>query len=123
MFKSEVIRNNLNPSWKVLQMSMQQLCNGDPHRPLLIECFDWNKDGKHEIIGAVTTSLDALAQLYVSWMQCRDAIDAADTRVLPMCCSAQLLQSMCHPFLHIRCRRWATDVMLCTLVAVDGLPM
>jgi Ca2+-dependent lipid-binding protein len=65
VYKTAVVMRNLNPSWRPVTVSMQQLCNGDPHRPLLIECFDWNKSGSHELIGAVTTSLHALSQAYV----------------------------------------------------------
>lgn len=32
--------NNLNPSWRPFEASMSQLCNCDPHRPLLLEVFD-----------------------------------------------------------------------------------
>ncbi len=62
MFKSEVIKKTLNPTWAVATTGMQQLCNGDPYRPLLIECFDWNADGSNELIGSVTTSVDDLAK-------------------------------------------------------------
>ena len=41
MFKTEVIMKTLNPTWRVATASMQQLCNGDPYRNVLIECFDW----------------------------------------------------------------------------------
>ena len=34
---AQVIDNNLNPTWKPFQASMAQLCNCDPHRPLLLE--------------------------------------------------------------------------------------
>ena len=33
----QVINNDLNPTWKPFQASMAQLCNCDPHRPLLLE--------------------------------------------------------------------------------------
>jgi hypothetical protein len=37
----QVINNNLNPTWCPFKASMSQLCNCDPHRPLLLEvrCF------------------------------------------------------------------------------------
>lgn len=43
VFKSEVIRKELNPRWKLFEISLQQLCNGDLHRPLRFEVFDWNR--------------------------------------------------------------------------------
>ena len=60
IFKTEVLMKSNDPRWKPVQLSMQQLCNGDPLRPLLVECFSWNKSGAHELLGATSTSVDAL---------------------------------------------------------------
>ena len=60
VMKTEVIKGNLNPTWKSIQVTMQQLCNGDPYRPLLIECFDWNASGELKLIGQTQMSLDDL---------------------------------------------------------------
>ncbi|KAL4428006.1 hypothetical protein ABPG75_002095 [Micractinium tetrahymenae] len=60
VLKTEVIDNNLNPQWKPFQASMAQLCNCDAHRPLLIEVFDHNASGSHDLIGACQASLAAL---------------------------------------------------------------
>ncbi len=46
--------------WKPATTSMQMMCNGDPYRPVLLEVFDWNKDGTHDLIGSATTSVDDL---------------------------------------------------------------
>eukprot|EP01087_Luapelamoeba_hula_P007490 TRINITY_DN1839_c0_g1_i1.p1 TRINITY_DN1839_c0_g1~~TRINITY_DN1839_c0_g1_i1.p1 ORF type:complete len:899 (-),score=122.24 TRINITY_DN1839_c0_g1_i1:13-2649(-) len=54
--KSEVIKNTLNPDWKPFSISIEQLNNGDPQRPLLIEVWDWNRSGSHEFIGSFTTT-------------------------------------------------------------------
>ena len=62
MFKTEVVMNNLNPTFKPIVTSMQRLCNGDPFRPILIEAFDWDKDGSHDLIGSCTTTLDDLTK-------------------------------------------------------------
>jgi len=43
--KTEVIKNNLNPKWKTLRLSMQKLCNGDIHRPIRFLIYDWEKSG------------------------------------------------------------------------------
>ena len=58
--KTEVVRKNLSPQWKQFDISLQQLCNGDIHRPLKFEVFDWNRSGKHEFIGEFKTSVHAL---------------------------------------------------------------
>lgn len=60
VLKTEVVRGNLNPRWKPIQVTMQQLSNSDPYRPLLIECFDWNSSGELKLIGQTQQSLDDL---------------------------------------------------------------
>lgn len=62
VFKTEVVMNSLNPSWRPIVTSMQRLCNGDPYRPVLLECFDWDKDGSHDLIGTCRTTLDDLSK-------------------------------------------------------------
>merc|ERR1711871_1883663 len=80
--------DNLNPSWSEfsvkeadvsfrkpkyngwrlqsdhpLSLSPLQLCNCDRYRPLKIEVRDWTKNGRHPLIGEVTTSLDDLESM------------------------------------------------------------
>ncbi|XP_064611987.1 copine-4-like isoform X2 [Liolophura sinensis] len=69
--RTEVVRNNLNPSWRTFQLSSQTLCNNDRTRPIKIDCYDWDNDGSHDFIGGFTTSLDEMAQAVtgreISW--------------------------------------------------------
>ncbi|KAL0488601.1 hypothetical protein AKO1_015697 [Acrasis kona] len=58
--KTEVHKNTLNVSFAPFQITLQHLCNGDNFRTLRIECFDWNKSGSAELIGAIETSLDTM---------------------------------------------------------------
>lgn len=58
--KTEVIKNNLNPCWKLFSISVTTLCNGDKHRPIQVECFDWDSDGSHDLIGEFQTTLHEL---------------------------------------------------------------
>ncbi|KAL4445388.1 hypothetical protein ABPG77_011213 [Micractinium sp. CCAP 211/92] len=62
VLKTEVIDNNLNPQWKPFQASMAQLCNCDEHRPLLIEVFDHDASGSHDLIGSCQASLAVLQE-------------------------------------------------------------
>jgi hypothetical protein len=39
VYRTEVIMRNLNPRWRPLSLSIQALANGDPVRPVLVECF------------------------------------------------------------------------------------
>ncbi len=61
--ETEVIMDNLSPNWKPIQIKKQTLCNADEHLPMRLECWDWEKSGKHKYICGLTTSLAQLAQL------------------------------------------------------------
>ncbi|KAL6067259.1 Copine-4 [Balamuthia mandrillaris] len=60
VYKSEEIKKTLDPVWRQFSIPVQRLCNGDLDRPLLFEVFDWNRSGKHELIGQFKTSLREL---------------------------------------------------------------
>lgn len=60
VWQSPRIDNDLNPKWKESKIPMVQLCNGDVHRPLSIEIFDWDHNGKHDSMGKVETSVDQM---------------------------------------------------------------
>lgn len=60
--KTEVINNNLNPIWKPLCITMQQF--GSKENPLLIECFDFNSNGNHALIGKLQKSVADLEKLH-----------------------------------------------------------
>ncbi|KAL0686189.1 hypothetical protein Bca4012_053037 [Brassica carinata] len=62
--KTEVLKNNLNPIWKPLFLSVQQV--GSKDSPLIIECSDFNSNGKHSLIGKVQKSLADLEKLHLA---------------------------------------------------------
>ena len=49
--RTEHIRNNLNPVWAKFSVPIRTLCNGDLDRNLKVECYDYNKSGRHSLIG------------------------------------------------------------------------
>ncbi|XP_069141533.1 copine-8-like isoform X2 [Argopecten irradians] len=55
--KTEVIKNTLNPTWRPFSITARALCNGDYDRTIKVECFDWDGDGGHDLIGEFTTNL------------------------------------------------------------------
>ncbi|THU66009.1 hypothetical protein C4D60_Mb05t09690 [Musa balbisiana] len=65
--KTEVINDNLNPVWKPVTLSVQQFgskaCLSYSENPLIIECFDFNSSGKHDLIGKLQTSVSDLEKL------------------------------------------------------------
>ena len=58
--KSEVIKNDLNPTWRPLRVPVRELCNNEYERKLKFDVFDWDSDGSHDLIGSFTTDLTKL---------------------------------------------------------------
>jgi hypothetical protein len=61
--KTEVVNNDLNPNWKSLYLTTQQY--GSKDNPLIIECFDFNSNGEHVLIGKMQRSVADLEKLYI----------------------------------------------------------
>ncbi|GAB2213458.1 hypothetical protein Drorol1_Dr00021503 [Drosera rotundifolia] len=59
--KTEVIKNDLNPTWKPVSLNVQQV--GSKDSPLIFECFNFNGNGKHDLLGKVQKSLLDLERL------------------------------------------------------------
>lgn len=62
VIKTPHIMKTLNPLWDPITASAQTICNGDMSKVLLVECYDWNKTFKHELIGQFQTTLDELVR-------------------------------------------------------------
>ncbi|GFQ06475.1 protein bonzai 1 [Phtheirospermum japonicum] len=60
--KTEVLKNDHNPRWKHIFLSIQQV--GSKDSPLTIECFNFNSNGKHDLLGKVQKSLAGLENLH-----------------------------------------------------------
>ncbi|KAK6490320.1 copine-3-like [Huso huso] len=60
--RTEVIKNNLNPAWKPFKIPMRSLCNGDLEKPIKVECYDYDNDGSHDLIGIFETNLSTLQE-------------------------------------------------------------
>jgi Ca2+-dependent lipid-binding protein len=60
VYRSETVKNNLQPKWNECQLSIETLCAGNLDRPLQIQVFDWEKSGKHKPIGVMRTTVKGL---------------------------------------------------------------
>ncbi|XP_057465072.1 protein BONZAI 1-like isoform X1 [Actinidia eriantha] len=60
--KTEVLKNDHNPAWKPTFLNIQQV--GGKDSPLIIECFNFNSNGKHDLLGKVQKSLADLEKLH-----------------------------------------------------------
>ncbi|KNC53149.1 copine-8 [Thecamonas trahens ATCC 50062] len=58
--KTEVVPKTLNPTWRAFEVPMATLCNADYERPIRIECYDYDKRGSPDFIGAFQTTLTML---------------------------------------------------------------
>ncbi|XP_034061514.1 copine-1 [Gymnodraco acuticeps] len=58
--RTEVVKNNLSPSWKKFTVALQTFCGSDLERPLKVDCSDYDSDGTHDLIGSFTTKVSEL---------------------------------------------------------------
>eukprot|EP01029_Cantina_marsupialis_P003194 TRINITY_DN1303_c0_g3_i2.p1 TRINITY_DN1303_c0_g3~~TRINITY_DN1303_c0_g3_i2.p1 ORF type:complete len:576 (+),score=188.39 TRINITY_DN1303_c0_g3_i2:43-1770(+) len=62
VWESAVIKNNLNPVWKPVEIPLQTLSNGDIHRPIKWVVYDWDKSSDNDVIGACMASVNEIMQ-------------------------------------------------------------
>ncbi|XP_010322630.1 protein BONZAI 1 isoform X1 [Solanum lycopersicum] len=60
--KTEIIKDDHSPKWKPIIVNIQQV--GSKDSPLTIECYDFNSNGKHDLIGKIQKSLSDLEVLH-----------------------------------------------------------
>ncbi|XP_016093732.1 copine-3-like, partial [Sinocyclocheilus grahami] len=60
--RTEVVKNNLNPCWKPFKIPLRSLCAGDMQKPIKIECYDYDNDGSHDLIGIFETNMMRLQE-------------------------------------------------------------
>uniref|UniRef100_A0A672GI24 Copine-3 n=1 Tax=Salarias fasciatus TaxID=181472 RepID=A0A672GI24_SALFA len=58
--RTEVVKNNLNPSWKKFTVPLQTFCSSDLEKPLKVNCSDYDSDGSHDLIGTFMTKVSEL---------------------------------------------------------------
>ncbi|KAF7659322.1 hypothetical protein LDENG_00299010 [Lucifuga dentata] len=58
--RTEVVMNNLNPTWKPFRISLRALCGGDVEKPIKIDCYDYRVSGSHGHIGSFKTTLSEM---------------------------------------------------------------
>src|SRR5690348_16789419 len=55
IYRSEVVKENLNPEWKQFSILVSDISAGDIiGGNVLIECFDWDAVGSNDLIGNCT---------------------------------------------------------------------
>uniref|UniRef100_A0A8C7S8M4 Copine-3 n=1 Tax=Oncorhynchus mykiss TaxID=8022 RepID=A0A8C7S8M4_ONCMY len=59
---NKVVKNNLNPTWKPFRIPLQSLCGGDMDKHIKVECYDYDNDGSHDLIGIFETTMTRLQE-------------------------------------------------------------
>lgn len=59
-YETNVVMDNLNPTWAEFTVSSRKICGNDPQRPVLFEVLDWESSGSHQPIGHFQAPLIAL---------------------------------------------------------------
>lgn len=62
VYRSDYIKNNLNPEWKEDHVELSVLCGGDLNAPINLAVYDWEKSGKHVPMGSIETTVSNLAE-------------------------------------------------------------
>jgi len=58
--KTEWIKDNLNPTWRPFTIDINTLCHGNLDQAFLVEVWDYDDGGSHDLIGANKTTLREL---------------------------------------------------------------
>ena len=61
-YRSEHVHDNLNPVFKSFELTVEDLCYADEDWPLRMVVYDWQKNGKHRMLGMAQTSLSDLLE-------------------------------------------------------------
>ncbi|MCI4390171.1 hypothetical protein PGIGA_G00119590 [Pangasianodon gigas] len=70
--RTEVIKNNLNPSWKKFAVSLHTFCNGDLNKPIKVACYDKDEDTSSDLIGEFTCTAARLLEAKDQGVHCSD---------------------------------------------------
>ena len=60
VFRSDVVMDDLDPKWALSSIELSVLCGGNLDLPILVRVYDWEKSGKHELMGEFESSVNGL---------------------------------------------------------------
>ncbi|CAH3190771.1 unnamed protein product [Porites evermanni] len=73
--RTEVVKNNLSPSWKSFTIPLHTLCSGDYDATIRFGCYDWDEGDNDDLIGCVDVTLRQLIDTKDSGIDCFDYDD------------------------------------------------
>ncbi|XP_070784065.1 copine-3-like isoform X2 [Enoplosus armatus] len=74
--RTEVVKCNLNPTWRPFKIPLQSLCGGDVEKSIKVDCYDYNNSGSHDFIGSFETTLAQIQQASQSYAAEFDCINS-----------------------------------------------
>ena len=60
IYRSNVVRSNLNPQWDEVTLSLEAACNGDMDRAIKVVVWDHRRSGKHKSMGEFETNMERI---------------------------------------------------------------
>ena len=57
VYRSNVVRSNLNPKWGETDLNLEVACNGDLDRAMKVIVYDHRRSGKHKNMGEFETTI------------------------------------------------------------------
>jgi len=68
VYRSQHVKDNLDPVWSDAVIDLAGLCNGDMSQPILVRVFDHESSGKHVLMGEFETTVKGLASNGAAFM-------------------------------------------------------
>lgn len=62
VYRSNVLRGDLNPKWSETELNLEAACNGDLDRVIKVVVYDYRNSGKHKLIGEFEASIRLFIQ-------------------------------------------------------------
>jgi C2 domain/Copine len=57
VYRSNVLKGNLNPTWNEVTLDLEAICNGDLDRAMKVMVWDHRRGGKHKTMGEFETTM------------------------------------------------------------------
>ncbi len=64
VYRSQAEINNSSPDWPEIKIDLSELCYGDINRPLKLSIFDYQRNGKHILLGGIETTVATLLDIF-----------------------------------------------------------
>lgn len=64
VYRSNVVKGNLNPTWNEVFLDLEATCNGDLDRAMKVMVWDNRRGGKHKTMGEFETTMRGFLEAY-----------------------------------------------------------